>query len=48
MDLQEYNFTIKHRSGKSNMKADLLSQRANYPQGENDNKDIILLKEELF
>ena len=28
MDLQEYNFTIKHRLGKSNMKADLLSQRA--------------------
>ena len=48
MDLQEYNFTIKHRLGKTNTKADLLSQRADYPKGENDNKDIILLKEELF
>ena len=25
MDLQEYNFTIKHRPGKTNTKADLLS-----------------------
>ena len=34
--------------GKSNTKADLLSRRANYPQGENDNQDIILLKQEHF
>ena len=26
LDLQEYNFIIKHRSGKSNSKADILSQ----------------------
>ena len=25
LDLQEYNFVIKHRSGKSNSKADILS-----------------------
>ena len=48
MDLQEYNFTIKHRPGKTNTKADLLSRRADYPRGENDNKDVILLKEGLF
>ena len=48
MDLQEYNFTIKHRPGKTNTKADLLSRRADYPRGENDNKDVILLKKELF
>ena len=48
MDLQEYNFTIKHRPGKTNTKADLLSRRADYPCGENNNKDVILLKEELF
>jgi hypothetical protein len=48
MGLQEYNFTIKHRPGKTNTKADLLSQRADYPKGENDNENIILLKEELF
>ena len=48
MDLQEYNFTIKHRPGKTNTKADLLSRRADYPCGENNNKDVIPLKEELF
>jgi hypothetical protein len=48
MDLQEYNFTIKHRPGKANTKADLLSRRAGFPKGENDNKDVILLKENHF
>jgi hypothetical protein len=48
MDLQEYNFTIKHQPGKTNMKADLLSRRVDYPKGNNDNENIILLKEELF
>ena len=48
LDLQEYNFTIKHQSGKSNTKADLLSRRANYPRGENDNQGVTLLKTEHF
>jgi hypothetical protein len=48
MDLQEYNFTIKHRPGKANTKADLLSRRAGFPKGENDNEDVILLKENHF
>jgi hypothetical protein len=48
LDLQEYNFTIKHQSGKSNTKADLLSRRADYPQGENDNQGVTLLKSEHF
>jgi hypothetical protein len=48
MDLQEYNFTIKHRPGKANTKADLLSQRAGFPKGEKDNEDVILLKENHF
>ncbi|KAF8663356.1 hypothetical protein AX14_006995, partial [Amanita brunnescens Koide BX004] len=48
LDLQEYNFTIKHRSGKSNTKADLLSRRADYPRGENDNQGVTLLKPEHF
>ena len=48
MDLQEYNFIIKHRSGKSNSKADILSWRTDHkPEGE-DNEGVILLKEELF
>ena len=48
LNLQEYNFKITHRSGKSNAKADLLTRRADYPKGENDNRDVILLKEEIF
>ena len=47
MDLQEYSFIIKHCSGKSNSKADILSRRADHkPEGE-DNEGVILLKEEL-
>jgi hypothetical protein len=41
MDLQEYNFTIKHRPGKANTKADLLSRRAGFPKGENNNENVI-------
>jgi hypothetical protein len=48
MDLQEYNFTIKHQPGKANTKADLLSRRAGFPKGENDNENVILLKENHF
>jgi hypothetical protein len=48
MDLQEYNFMIKHRPGKANTKANLLSRRAGFPKGENDSENIILLKENHF
>ena len=48
LDLQEYNFTIKHHLGKTNTKADILSRQAGHPQGENDNENVVLLKEQLF
>ena len=48
LDLQEYNFIIKHRSGKSNSKADILSRRADHVTEEKDNENIILLKDHLF
>jgi hypothetical protein len=48
MDLQEYNFTIKHWPGKANTKADLLSRRAGFPKGANDNENVVLLKENHF
>ena len=48
LDLQEYNFTIKHQPGKTNTKADILSRQAGHPQGENDNENVTLLKEQLF
>ena len=39
LDFQDYNFVIKHRSGKSNSKADLLSRRADI------SKDRMTMKE---
>jgi hypothetical protein len=48
MDLQEYNFMIKHRPGKANTKADLLSRRAGCPKGENDNEEHHSLKRKSF
>ena len=48
LDLQEYNFVIKHRSGKSNSKVDILSWQADHITEEKDNENIILLKDHLF
>jgi len=43
--LQDYNFEITHFPGKSNTIADLLSQRKDFEEGVNPNKDITLLPE---
>ena len=48
LDLQEYNFVLKHRPGKANTKADALSRRADHSRGETDNEGTTLLKEKLF
>ncbi len=48
MDLQEYDFIIKHIPGKINTPADELSQPPNTDQGQDDNKNQTLLKLELF
>ena len=47
-ELQEYNFTLHHKPGKTNIKADILSRRADHNRGENDNEDITMLKSEWF
>ncbi|CAK5281960.1 unnamed protein product [Mycena citricolor] len=47
-ELAEFNFTLRHRPGALNRKADLLSRRADHDQGKNDNKDVTLLKPEFF
>ena len=47
MKLQDYDFTLKHILGKTNMKADILSQKEQVDTKE-DNKDVQLLKEELW
>jgi hypothetical protein len=47
-ELQQYYFTLHHRPGALNRKADLLSRRADHNQGKDDNKNVILLKPEMF
>ena len=46
--LEEFPIKLKHISGKSNRWANALSRRADYNQGEDDNKNIIVLPEHLF
>ena len=48
LDLQEYNFVLKHRLGKTNTKADALSRWADHNRGETDNEGTTLLKDKLF
>ena len=43
LELSEYDIKIHHIKGTSNGRADALSQRPDYDQGENDNKDVIVL-----
>ena len=48
MELGEYNFTMHHKPGKTNIKADILLRRADHNKGEGDNKDVTVLKDEWF
>jgi len=47
-DMADYHFTIHHLPGNKNCRADALSRRPDYNQGENDNTDVVLLPENLF
>jgi len=47
LKLQDYDFTLKHILGKTNTKADILSQKKQVDTKE-DNKNVQLLKEELW
>ena len=46
--LEEFPIKLKHILGKANGRADALSRRANYNQGDGDNEDLVVLPEELF
>ena len=39
---------MHHKPGKMNIKADILSRRADHNRGEDDNKDVTVLKDEWF
>lgn len=47
-ELANYHFTLHHKPGKMNLKADLLSRRADHETGEDDNENVTILKPEYF
>ena len=48
LELSEYDLEIHHIKGTSNGRADALSRRPDYDQGEDDNKDVTILPDHLF
>jgi len=46
--LSRFDFALLHRSGRSSGKPDALSRRSDHGKGEDDNKDVVLLKPEWF
>ncbi len=47
-ELAEYHFSLHHKPGTSNKKADLLSRRTDHEQGKENNDEVIVLKPEHF
>ena len=47
-ELAEYHFSLHHKPGTANKKADLLSRRADHEQGKEDNDEVIVLKPKHF
>ena len=48
LELSEYDFEIHHLPGRLNGRADTLSRRPGYNQGEEDNKDVVVLPDHVF
>ncbi len=48
LELSEYDFEIHHLPGRLNGRADTLSRRPGYDQGEEDNKDVVVLPDHVF
>ena len=46
--LSRFDFHLLHRPGKWSGKPDVLSRRPDHGKGEDDNKDVVLLRPELF
>jgi hypothetical protein len=46
--LSEYNFEICHIKGTANRRADVLSRRPDYDQGQEDNQNVTVLPEQVF
>ena len=48
VELSEYNIKLKSIPGRENRRADMLSRRPDYNQGEKDNQNVVVLPEEMF
>jgi hypothetical protein len=48
LELSEFDIELHHIPGKSNGRADALSRRPDYDQGEHDNENVILLPKNVF
>ena len=48
LELSEFDIELKHIPGTNNGRADALSRRPDYDQGENDNDQVTVLPEKLF
>jgi hypothetical protein len=48
LELSEYNIKLRHIPGNTNSRADMLSRRPDYDQGERDNENITVLPDHLF
>jgi hypothetical protein len=48
LELSEFDIELHHIPGKSNGRADALSRRPDYDQGERDNENIVVLPDKLF
>ena len=48
VELSEYKIKLKHIPGRENGRADMLSRRPDYDQGEKDNQNVVVLPEQLF
>ena len=48
MELSEYDFEIRHLPSRLNGRADALSRRPGYDQGEDDNKNVVVLPDCVF
>ncbi len=48
LELSEYDFEIRHLPGRLNGRADALSRHPGYDQGEDDNRDIVVLPDHVF
>ena len=48
VELSKYKIKLKHIPGRENGRADMLSRRPDYDQGEKDNQNVVVLPEQLF